>query len=573
MAYAQANCGRSITSKAALLVAFFASFFTLSVQAQSADPFVNGTITFKDPKIDTVWSVTCQSAGTSVPFGNEGGLPLEQVIIDSCGPVVESGVVEVYKSIPNNVCGECNVTSSYSNGAVYLVVTHPDIGEIKKTNFSVSYSDELEQMAEICPPDEALNFSAQYTTSDGSIQCYDPAQYEQYLLDKAQNSSVDEFCSRLVLDSGNNSADAMCYTAPSGVSCDVFRQDGSDYSYYIGAGQNIEGCAVSDDPPYDGAGTGDGSDGCFSSGGINYCEANKSQHCTNVQGSEICDDGCLETQAGFYCDAARHPDVGEGESDYFDDNGTCSIVAGSAYRGVCEELGGEWSKEGDYTESSCPPTSIAGSCSISVVGGCASCLDSGGEWTPDPNADLTNTEKGLQDIAALTQDTNNKLNTLELTNRKGNEALISTIKSGNDKLVSAVKGISSGGGGGSGAAVVAKLDEIEEKKKYTTTTQDKDKSKFNSMFDEAAIAKLNTEVEALQTELSTQINTIKGEASTLMSITVPSASGYTARNLSLTQGTFDISLSRFSSFFALLAAPILLGCSILAAFIILGGKD
>ena len=69
------------------------------------------------------------------------------------------------------------------------------------------------------------------------------------------------------------------------------------------------------------------------------------------------------------------------------------------------------------------------------------------------------------------------------------------------------------------------------------------------------------------------MKSIVAEGQALLAITVPVSSGYEVRNLILTQGTFDLSISRFSVYFTMLAGPIMLICAILAAFILLGNKD
>lgn len=561
-----------MTLRAAFIVAFFASFFS---HGQSApDPFADGTIDLQPPTSSTVYKFNCVVAGNgdfrSGPHYSESSDPTAH--ISSCIAIGQHHAEQVPE---DDICKSNSISYVIEGATLRFTI------DVKKWKYNTCGSYESHQAyhvqqlgtdeAQSCPPNGFPRYISTHHTGDDSFMCFDPSQHEQYLLDQAESKSVDDFCKRLVLDSGNNSAGSMCYTAPSGVSCNVSRQSVGDTTYYSGTGQNIEGCSSSDDLPYDNSGTGEGNDGCFSSGGTNYCEANKNKHCTSVQGSQICDDGCFETQAGFYCDAAKHPDVGEGDSDYFDSQGTCSVVAGSAYKGVCEELGGTWDKSGDYTDTSCPATSISGSCSVGTNGGCFACLDAGGTWTPDPNAPLNNTEKGIQDVASLTQDTNDKLKTLELTNRKGNEALVSTIKSTNDKILSELKVLSGKGSGGVGA-VVAKLDELkeEEKEPYTTTTDTNDRSLINGLFSAQKIAEVKASSEQIKTDIQTFISTSKAELSTLLTISAPSSSGYQARSVDIKGSSFNLSLSRFSEYFGLLAGPVMLICSIIALFIILG---
>lgn len=548
----------NMTLRATLVVAFFASFFA---HGGFTDDVLSSGINLSTPKLELNFILS------------EGSLEPDSYCLSQIPQTPQYKNIRSRK-LSEDISGNTKTTSYTCDFDVYSTFGCPSgvyctfNGTNSSLNFNVNY---IGVMVSSCPGDTPEHVAPLDIDEDGQVdKCFNPADMDNYLIEQAENKSVDDFCKRLVLDSGNNSAGSMCYTAPSGVSCNVSRQSGSDYSYYSGTGQNIEGCSQSTEPHYDDSGTGSESDGCFSSGGVNYCEANKNKHCSNVQGSEICDDGCLETQAGFYCDAARHPDVGEGDSDYFDDKGTCSIVAGSTYRGACEELGGEWTKEGDYTNTSCPSTSISGTCSVGTSGGCFACLDAGGTWEPDPNAPLNNTEKGIQDVASLTQKTNDNLKTLELTNRKGNEALISTIKSTNDKILGELKVLSGKGSGGVGA-VVAKLDELkEEEKPYTTTTDNNDRSLINGLFSEQKIAEVKASSEEIKTNLQTFITTSKAELSTLLTISAPNSSGYQSRSVDIKGSSFDLSLNRFSQYFSLLAGPVMLICSVIALFIILG---
>jgi len=115
------------------------------------------------------------------------------------------------------------------------------------------------------------------------------------------------------------------------------------------------------------------------------------------------------------------------------------------------------------------------------------------------------------------------------------------------------------------------IGELGEKMTYTTTTQPIDRTKFDEMFGDAQTAALEAEIVQLKADVKAEISTIRSEASAMFTITA-AAGGYEARNLVLTKGTFDMSLSRFSYFFKLLAAPVMLICSLIAAFVLLGGK-
>ena len=558
-----------MTLRAAFIVAFFASFFSVVHAAQPVDPFSDGSIDLQLARLDQVWSATCSASSQSIGVSNLGDLPTDSAIRESCGPSLASAV-EAESN--DNAYGDYYYTASYSEGSILLEKFHPDVGyALQRSSLPVYVLEQLESETYICPPDTFLTYTSSRIIN-GITWCYDPAVLEAFYDELGDTNEADENCANLVLDSGNNTGATMCYSSPTGNSCNVEMVQGAGYDYYQGVSANPLGCANSENPPFDSAGIGDGNDGCVNMGDGNYCSADKTKHCTGSGSNEVCDEGCLSFDDLFMCDASKHPDVGEGESDFFDDKGTCSVVAGSAYKGVCEELGGIWDKSGDYTDTSCPSTSIAGTCSVATNSGCFACIDAGGTWEPDPNAPLNNTEKGIQDVASLTQETNNQLKALELTSRKGNEALISTIKNTNAKLVGEIKTLTGKGSGGIGS-VVAKLDELkEEKESYTTNASKPDKSKVNSLFDDNSTTALKAEIEVLKTELTTQFNTIRAEGASLFSIQVPSSSGYQARSLDLTYGSVDMSLNRFSQYFALLAGPIMFIASVIAGFILLGSR-
>lgn len=564
---------RNMTLRAAFIVAFFASFFGYSQDA--INPFKDGTIDLRDPKIEKHHKFNCNNGESSVivqksddsataakTCHDKGNVTdyANRVHFQSCGDKAPEKVT-VYES---------DAPDSFTYRTRYLYECPSGAGGFSYySGFVVGAGTETTQ---VCPPDSHPTYVSQHSISEDFIKCYDPADLQDFYDKLADENRADNNCSNLVLDSGNNSAATMCYSSPTGNSCNVEMVQGGGFSYYQGTSANPLGCSNSENPPYDNQGVGDENDKCVNVGQGNYCAADKSKHCTGSGANEVCDEGCLSFDTLFMCDASKHPDVGEGDSDYFDPNGTCSVVAGSAYKGACEELGGVWDKSGDYTDTSCPATSISGSCSVGTNGGCFACLDAGGTWTPDPNAPLNNTEKGIQDVASLAQETNDNLKVLDNSLRKGNDALISTIKSTNAKLVGEIKTLTGKGSGGIGS-VVAKLDELkEEKESYTTNASKPNKSKINGLFDANSTTTLKAEIEVLKTELTTQFNTIRAEGASLFSIQVPTSTGYQARSLDLTYGSVDMSLSRFSQYFALLAGPIMFIASVIAGFILLGSR-
>lgn len=562
MAYVQVNNASHALRIATFIVAFFSSFFCLS--AEVPDDFDFSGFTGVPAKVVQASLIKC-SIGI---YDDIGRVELKQLDpprelqLAACA----SMTIAYLQSLPAyNLCPDTQA-----------IVTSPSVGfyDVEYTASSTPghwlYTCDFQATSHnlaggagivstvdtlMCPPD-----SHPLNTVMNEELCYNYIEINKKI--EEDNKSDDE-CIGFLLDSGNNSADNLCYTSDNGKSCNVQKvtTDGGG-SYYKGVSSSEGGCFTSEHPPFDDAGTGEEKDNCLFSEGVNYCQANRDKHCSTTVGVEICDDGCIDDGINLFCDTSRHPDVGEGDSNYFDDNGTCSVISASSSRGFCEDNDGVWDETQDYQETSCPAG--AGTCSVAVAGLCGSCFDAGGTWTPDPTALLSDEAKVGIENQALVKTGNDKLTQIEHGQRKTAEATQSTIKSGNAKVVAAIESL---------GEKLSKPNEEEEKESFTVTTSDIEKSKINSLFDAAATATLTAEIETLKADITTSINSIRAEASSMMSITVPASTGYEARNLTLTQGTFDLSLNRFSGFFQALAMPVMLLCSILAGLILLGGKN
>ena len=122
------------------------------------------------------------------------------------------------------------------------------------------------------------------------------------------------------------------------------------------------------------------------------------------------------------------------------------------------------------------------------------------------------------------------------------------------------------------SGVEKRLDNIHKELKGKVKLNTPNKEKFNKMFDDEEINELNEDITKLEQDIKSEIDRIRAEASGILKLTV-SGSGYEARNLTLTHGTYDVSLNRFSSFFSSLGAPIMLICSVVAAYILLGSRN
>ncbi|OUR82685.1 hypothetical protein A9Q75_05185 [Colwellia psychrerythraea] len=568
MAYVQVNNASHTLKLAAFIVAFFSSFFSYSADIDysslSGEPAV--------PKLGT--TVMC---GLSIkPSIGQLEMPVINTTliqrVTACKNIIQDYIVTMPAY---NACSAPSVTwKTISSGVPYpyIAYTHSSGPAFyQQCDFTAHSSGQAsasilnEFIIYSCPPPLSPSYTFEVDSNDdGDIDtCYKPADVQALQDAQREDEKADEYCQNYVLDSGNNTANNMCYSSSNGSSCNVQKvtTDGGG-SYYKGVSSSDGGCATSENPPYDDAGTGEGKDDCLYSGGVNYCQANRDKHCSTTVGVEICDDGCIDDGTNLFCDTSKHPDVGEGDSNYFDDNGTCSVISASSSRGFCEDNDGTWDETTDYQETSCPAG--AGTCSVAVAGLCGSCFDAGGTWTPDPTALLSDEAKVGIENGALAKTGNDKLSQIEHGQRKTSEATQSTIKSGTGKIVNAIESL---------GEKLGQSKAEEEKESFTTTTSTIEKSKINSLFDAAATATLTADIETLKTDITTSINSIRAEASSMMSITVPNSTGYEARNLTLTQGTFDVSLSRFGEFFRMLATPIMLVCSILAGLILLGGKN
>jgi len=556
---------------AAFLVAFFSSFFSYSFDIDYS------SLDGKPPKIFSERLGSCYTGSTSVISESDCLFLSESVFQQQYDSHLQVANCEPDDDSSSNK-RNCSLELTSESGFLYGKIL---FDKYRYGSFQYSSSVSLipnhfwdythDEISKSCPSDDYLSYQISYDfDGDGEIDvCFNFEDIQLLLDEQNQLDKNDDYCKSLLLDSGNNTADTVCYSAPNGSQCSMSNQSVSDYSYYSGTGTETLGCGSSENPPYDSSGTGSEKDDCIFSNGTNFCKANEDKHCKTIDGIKTCDSGCIDSENGLVCDASQHEDVGEGESDYFSDNGTCSVIHASSSKGACEDFGGVWDENGsDFMETSCPTGS--GTCSTGSSF-CGSCIDEGGIWTPDP-INIQTERDGINDVAVRIEKSNEKLSSIESTTRKTTEALISATKSGDGKLLAAIEELTQLTKDNN-KAVDVKSEEKEEKEKFTTTTNDTDNSAITSLFNDASKLALEADIDQLKLDITAFINSARTEATALMTITVPNSSGYEVRNLTLTAGTFDVSLSRFSSFFILLAGPIMLICSIIAGFIILGGKD
>lgn len=537
---------------AAFLVAFFSSFFSYSAVDYSLIDGHSPASTNEDLWCQA-WSGSSCTNGLS-PNSNPSNAAMSYA--EYAAPLYPTPTTDITNTL---------VTNNSATDITYKYELHAE--NIHGTDYVHTYLNvnvtSQSFLTASCPPNGFPNHVVAVSGQGGEIdKCYHPEDIQAQLDEENELDRNEDYCKGLILDSGNNTSADACYSAPNGSQCSVSKVTvSSGDTYYQGTNNEVLGCGSSDKPPFDQQGIGDDSDDCVYSDGVNYCKANKEKHCSDTNGITSCDSGCIESGDIALCDASKHPDVGEGDSDYFNSNGTCSAISASSSKGFCEEMGGTWDDNAaDFQETSCPVGS--GSCSTgSTI--CGACIDEGGVWTPDANAQTD--INAINDVSQRIKDSNIKLSAIENTTRKSGEAITSTIKSGNGKIVAAIDDLAK--------ATKGFTQKEDEKTTFTTTTSNIDKTKINSLFDSASVTSLQSEIAQLKLDTTAFINTAKTEASALMNVTVPNSTGYEARNLNLTHGTFDMSLNRFSYFFQLLAGPVMLLCSVFAGFILLGGKD
>lgn len=563
-----------MTLKAAFIAAFFALFFIVKpvYSQQIPDDIDLSQLESKEPESIPTDIVSADSYG-----GSFVGEPLNSANY-YCEQAISRGLTNYYS------VASATVTSQSSGGMAFQCAYWPNAQQ-NDGPYTQSGSVSL-QLAPVrsCPPVAFPAFDFGYDeNSDGEPDsCYRTSDIYGQEYDGEDPNTLDNQCKNLLMDSGNNLAQNTCYTTPSGMACEMKRNSGSDagshYDYYSGVGHNIFGCEESEYEPHDTSGMGSPNDGCVTMSGGIFCEANNSNHCnTELGGAVSCDEGCFYTEGGgIMCDASKFPDIGEGNSAFFDDYGKCSVVAGSSYKGACEELGGDWTDYEDFEETTCPPLSIAGSCSFGgvanpdVAGGCANCLDMGGVWSPSINQSnlLSDEAIGLDNVNATSTKTNEKIDTLELTTRKGNEALIATIKSGNERSEGQITDLTN-----IMRDSLKQLQDIKEEQEdnFTTNSYDSDKSLLNSLFDANAIAELQLKQTELKTEITNLITSINTEARALISISA-SGAGYQTRNVNFTYSSVDLSLSRLQQFFILLGGAVMFAALVYSFVIIMGPR-
>lgn len=558
MAFVQVKNLLQTLKIAAFTVAFFSSFFSHALTI--VELVQQDLIATKSPKVNDTVGYCFQRSGCTV-FYNSVDESIEAW--KSLNPPGGGAEYVLNQIVLRNVA--CNPIDGCSThyGTVYLKQYAISNGSYVRSNTFDLFSYDTQTKS--CPPDTAPSFviPVDINSVGEPTHCVNPADYQYYLDGENELKKNDDYCKTLVLDSGNNTAQDMCYSAGNGAACNLTQVSVGDATYYEGTGNEALGCGGSDKPPYDLAGTGDDKDNCMYSDGINYCEADRAKHCKNIQGSEICDEGCIDNGSKVFCDVREHADVGEGESKYLDDKGTCSIVSASASKGFCEDQGGSWDDAEDYKDAVCPVG--GGTCSVPTAGLCQACFDAGGVWTPDGLPPTSPEEQASVEIAALIKQGNTKLTAIEAGARKTGESIISTIKSGNGKVVSAIDALTKITKDKATGAAAAK----EEKETFTTTTGDVDKTAFNTLFDAASTAALKVENTAKELEIKNLMHSFINEGKSLFTITA-SGSGYEAKNLVMSSGTYDSSMGRFGFFFVLLAAPIMLAATVKSAQIILG---
>lgn len=359
-----------------------------------------------------------------------------------------------------------------------------------------------------CPPNTKPSYEYPVDIdNDGEIdRCYDPSLLE--LNDSCPTHGT-------LFPSGSNTAQNMCMILPDGSQCHVSKR--SD-SYAIDEGS----CYGNELPVFDDSGEPQtDQDGCKTysdalGNSSTSCPADPADHCSSGP--------VINGEARYQCEAG------------------CGQDSTGAF--VCFNQ--------DDSGDNLPPFEP----------------DPFTPDNPDTNndgvSDTKDTNKMLQGVQNLINDS--KTATQEMSHNLGQK--LDAIKANGDIIKTFGAGIGEINGGI--GAINKKLEKEDKKTTYTTTAQTPDKTKMDELFSEQKLNQLKEDITDKKTEIQNEINQIRAEFSGLINIPVPSANGYQSRMLDLTMTSVDLSLSRLDYLWGLLAAPIMLAATFMAAMILLG---
>lgn len=366
---------------------------------------------------------------------------------------------------------------------------------------------------------------------NGQIDCLSDNQYQEYQNKQNQNnnnSSRDKACQSSIISPSASGQTSACYYNPSsGTTCNyeavtdqsgtITSMQGTESATFCGQDPNIPEY----EPPLPSDGDGNyvenpNTEKCTFYSNKYYCQADKSNHCESVNGTEICDDGCFQSGDAFLCDPNRHPDAAGGDSsNYNDTSGACNLGTQYATKGFCEKAGGLWSNASQDASTTCNNQDIYnGSCSIQQHSfSCYTCSDAGGSWLSDGKSQADT----LADGETWEQKNNEKLAELSNKNQqileetKNQSTLTKNLIDSNvadtNKLKSSIDALGTNLGQ-SINATNTKLDGI----KLAIENQESSNDDLIEQFDlDSAKASITTAFDNHKTEYQTELDKIKDE--------------------------------------------------------------
>jgi|GEM_PF-3516259 len=466
-----------------------------------------------------------------------------------------------------------------SNGSYYNESIHFAVTPLGTTTVS-QCPEPTEQEKAHSNYDESQDWYRNPVDIDGQTKCLSDKQYQDYTQQQKEESdeqnnttTKDKQCQSSIISPDASGQTSACWYNPSaGTVCnyEAVTDDFGNITSMVGVSSSSYCGQDSNYPDYDKPSPTD-TDGkdlenpnpekcSFISTGY-YCEADRSKHCQTISGSEICDDGCINSGTILLCDPNRHPDAAGGDdSASLDTNGYCSLGVIYSSKGACEDANGTWTKDPTAgTGTDCSNMSSVGTCSLDdssyTYPSCSVCNDAGGNWLEKDKSEATEQTEVDKERNELIAETNNLIrdgNKQLIEIKKGTGVISETIIKSGDATKTAIQNL--GQGLGSQAITTQnKLGEIKnaiedskpEDVQYTKRQNEHDRSAIDALFTPEDIATVKEEAQTIRDDIQSYLDSAKAELTNIVEITVE-GSAFEQRTLSLTYGDFDLSLEKLT---------------------------
>ena len=192
--------------------------------------------------------------------------------------------------------------------------------------------------------------------------------------------------------------------------------------------------------------------------------------------------------------------------------------------------------------------------------------------SPDSIGALNKVNKNLDSInnnmVSGFESNDERLDRLAKETQNSND-LLSSIKSNTFKSNNTLSDIKNGQSDGN--KLLEKIEENTEPENFNFSASRK-QGGLNSVFTDADIQQVKTEIEEKRTELTDYLETIKTESATLFYIDPNLSTEYEERLKTIKGVEVDLGVSRFSNFFKLIAPAILLAATLTGLYILLGSN-